>query len=467
MSLTSLFRTTATLLASVLALHTSTAQLQLNFKRIVNNWPTIELYFSVACNGQRAYLYDKTKFRVVENGIKVGEFELWSPAAPGDCGISVVMVFDVSGSMAGAGMAGAKAAGNAFIDELNGVIDEAAIIAFNEVAWVVQSMTTIKPHLYNAINGLSTGGYTAVWDGIYTGLTELIANGVNTNRAVIAVTDGTNSAGSRTPADIISIANRNRIRVFTIGLGTAVDEAELKEIANTTGGQYYQTQNPSQLTQIYKEISTIIFQGYQEYLITYTAMCMDGSLRTVDLSLLNFCGGSDMNTKSYISPIDSSLQLPSMPVINRTGDVLSTIIASGYQWFLDGVPLQGETNQFLIVKKSGNYTVTIMDANGCKATSLPFSVLTGIDSPKSLANDIALYPDPTTGRIQVHLPETQEYPASLSIHNILGSTIVTKDVSNRSERIQEFNIKGYPYGIYICRVVNRVGSQMKIFLKAR
>ena len=30
---------------------TASAQPQLNFKRIVNSWPTIELFFSVACDG--------------------------------------------------------------------------------------------------------------------------------------------------------------------------------------------------------------------------------------------------------------------------------------------------------------------------------------------------------------------------------------------------------------------------------
>jgi hypothetical protein len=43
----------------------------LNFKRVVNNWPTIELYFSVACNGQQAYDMQKGFFTIAENGLEI------------------------------------------------------------------------------------------------------------------------------------------------------------------------------------------------------------------------------------------------------------------------------------------------------------------------------------------------------------------------------------------------------------
>ncbi len=285
-------------------------QPQLNFKRIVNNWPTIELYFSVGCDGQPTYTMKKSDMRVVENGIEIGEFELWCPDPTARCSISVSLAFDVSGSMTGPGLAGAKTAGNAFIDQMDGISDEAAVIAFQSSAWVVQSMTTIKPLLKSAINGLNANGATALWDGIYTGLTELIANGVNTCRSVIVLTDGNNSSGNRTPADIISLANRNRIRVYTIGFGVPINSAELQAIANTTGGRYYETPDASQLTQIYLEISSLILQGFQECQIKYTAKCMDGGLRTVDLSLQNFCNGSDTKTKTYKAPKDTSTYVP-------------------------------------------------------------------------------------------------------------------------------------------------------------
>jgi len=289
---------------------TASAQPSLNFKRIVNNWPTIELYFSVGCNGTPAYNFNKEQnFKVYENGIEVGEFTLWCPDPRVRCAISVSLVFDASGSMYGAGNAGAIAAGNAFVDLMDGLVDEACIVFFESSVNVRLGMTTNLTDLHDAVNSLPVLGATACWDGIYVGVSELINSGNNPCRAVIAMTDGGDNSSTHTPQDVIALANRNRIRVFTIGLG-GVEPTNLELIALLTGGKYYQAPSADQLVAIYQEISTIIFAGFMECLITYQAKCMDGGLRTVDLSLLQFCNGSDTKTKTYRAPKDTSTYLP-------------------------------------------------------------------------------------------------------------------------------------------------------------
>ncbi|HOJ05681.1 MAG TPA: T9SS type A sorting domain-containing protein [Bacteroidota bacterium] len=284
----------------------SNAQPNLTFKRLTVNWPTIELYFSVGCNGNPAYNMTKQDMRIYENGVEVRDFTLWCPDPTVRCAISVSLVFDCSGSMSGSGNAGAKQAGHAFVDLMDGVIDEATIIFFNTMVTVQQQMTTNKALLHTAVDALPTGGGTAVWDGIYGGIIELLNNGVNQSRAVIAMTDGGDNASTRTPAEIISLANRYSIRVFTIGLGTGINATELELIATLTGGRYYQTPDAGQLAAIYQEISTIIFACFQECIITYQRQCADGGLRTVELQLRNFCGGTDTKTKTYRAPLDST-----------------------------------------------------------------------------------------------------------------------------------------------------------------
>ena len=107
------------------------AQPNLNFKRVTVNWPTIELYFSVGCNGNPAYNMAKQDFKIFENGVEVKDFTLWCPDPLVRCAISVSLVFDASGSMSGSGNAGAKLAGHAFVDLMDGVLDEAAVVWFN------------------------------------------------------------------------------------------------------------------------------------------------------------------------------------------------------------------------------------------------------------------------------------------------------------------------------------------------
>ncbi|MBL0176363.1 MAG: VWA domain-containing protein [Ignavibacteria bacterium] len=281
-------------------------QPQLNFKRIANNWPTIALFFTTACNGQPAYFTDKRFFKVYENGVEVGQFDLWCPDPTMRVAISAALVFDASGSMAGSNNVGARAGGNAFVDIMDGVSDEAAIIWFTSMVTVAQGMTVWKDLLHNAIKTLPASGATAVWDGCYFGLLELINNGVNPARAVVVMTDGGDNSSSRNPDEIIALASRNRIRVFCIGLGGSVDSILLQKIADQTGGRYYETPSAGNLPVIYQEISTILYQGFQACVIPYTATCKDGAFRKVDLSVINFCNGQDTKTKTYQAPKDTS-----------------------------------------------------------------------------------------------------------------------------------------------------------------
>lgn len=281
------------------------AQPNLNFKRVTVNWPTIELYFAVSCNGNFAFNLSKQDFRLYENGVEIKDFTLWCPDPNVRCAISVALVFDASLSMQGAPIAGAKQAGHTFIDLMDGVLDEATVIGFNDVVTIHQQMTTLKPMLHAAVDNLTLALWTVVWDGIYAGIVELINQGVNQCRAVVVLTDGRDTSSQRTVSEIIALANRNRVRVFTIGLGN-VNFAELEMIAQLTGGKYYLAPNAGQLAAIYQEISTIIFQGFQECVITYDRECADGGMRTVELELVNFCNGTDVKTKTYRAPIDSS-----------------------------------------------------------------------------------------------------------------------------------------------------------------
>lgn len=288
----------------------ASAQPFLTFSRVINNWPTIELYFSVACNGQPVYVADSSHVRVLENGLEIDDFTLWCPDPQSRCAISVSLVFDASGSMIGAGQAGAIAAGNAFINNMDGVIDEAAVIIFSSSVTVLQSMTADTSALRSAVNSINASGATAVWDGIYAGLQEVIAKGKNQCRAVIALTDGGDNSSTRTPSELISLATRNHIRVYTVGLGTGVDAALLQAIAAQTGGRYYQTPSGSELAMIYQEILVDITRGFRECMITYQARCKDGGLRTVDLQLLDVCGGTDTKSKTYRALKDIATYTP-------------------------------------------------------------------------------------------------------------------------------------------------------------
>ncbi|MDD3089991.1 MAG: VWA domain-containing protein, partial [Candidatus Omnitrophica bacterium] len=97
-------------------------------------------------------------------------------------------------------------------------------------------------------------------------------------KAVILPTDGINNFGSVPPMVAAKAARALGIKIYTIGLvgekglveagdgsgrkvykegGIGIDERELKEIAKTTGGEYFRAENMDSLRASYAEIDKL------------------------------------------------------------------------------------------------------------------------------------------------------------------------------------------------------------------
>ncbi len=238
--------------------------------RLQRGMPEVTMTLHVLCNGEPVYTLSNSQLSITDNGTPVEDISIIeSSSALARYPISVAMVLDASGSMMGAGNAGAKAAGHAFVQFLDGTSDEAAVLWFTSVVSVQQQMTTDTSLLFNAVDVLPANGATAVWDGIMRGLDEVSTSGSNQKRAVLVLTDGGDNSSTTQPSQIIARANQLGIRVFTVGLGSAINSTELQLIAQLTGGLYFQTPNASQLLQIFTDIASFIGRSYDEHTITF------------------------------------------------------------------------------------------------------------------------------------------------------------------------------------------------------
>ncbi|MDT8323246.1 MAG: VWA domain-containing protein [Bacteroidota bacterium] len=281
------------------------AQPRLEVTRSVLLWPTVEVYFKAWCDSARSYDVAPQQLRLTEDGVERPPATVWCPDPRVRCAVSASLVMDAGGSMTGQGNAEMKGYGRALIDQFDGVLDEMSVIWFNTQVNIAQQMTTIKPLLYTAVDALPASGGTAIWDGAYAGLIELINNGVNQCRAMILMTDGNEGSSTRTLADVVSLANRNRIRVYTIGIGGSISDTELRSLAETTGGRYLRSPNAGDLAQLYDELSTIMTVD-GECMVSFRPFCGDGKVHNVKLELSPFCGGSAADSIDVQLPLDSS-----------------------------------------------------------------------------------------------------------------------------------------------------------------
>lgn len=156
-----------------------------------------------------------------------------------------------------------------FIDRRVG--DRIGLILFGDRAYLQAPLTldreTVKTLLYESAIGLA-GRATAIGDAIGLAVKRLRER-ENSNRVVILLTDGANSAGEVEPIEAAKLAAREGLRIYTIGMGAdemlvesffgvrkinpsaELDEKTLKAIADMTGGHYFRAHDTRELDQIY------------------------------------------------------------------------------------------------------------------------------------------------------------------------------------------------------------------------
>lgn len=124
--------------------------------------------------------------------------------------------------------------------------------------------------------------------------------------------------------------------------------------------------------------------------------------------------------ESVISaPFNTGLHpLPATPVISQTGNQLTCTPAASYQWFNNGVAIPGATGPGITISAVGLYSVTVTNAQGCKASSAPFQSVRMITTPHF---DYQLYPNPVVGNLQLSFYLREAGTVNISLVSISGS----------------------------------------------
>ncbi len=140
--------------------------------------------------------------------------------------------------------------------------DRAAVVDFDSYSKVLQGLTTDKGAVKAAIDRIDAWGGTNIASGLTAANDLLVKNGdPDRARMVILLTDGMNDPWWLRPyLDALTVqasqtSAQHAITVYTIGLGTTLDEVLLKQVATTTGGSYHHVGSADQLPQVFRRIS--------------------------------------------------------------------------------------------------------------------------------------------------------------------------------------------------------------------
>jgi Ca-activated chloride channel homolog len=237
---------------------------------------------------------------------------------------TVILAIDVSGSMLAEDMKpnrmeAAKAAARAFVEKQSESV-KIGVVSFSGDASIVQSPTTDKTLVIAAINRLRPQRATAIGRAILVSLDAIAENqgseedlpssilqqgqpgatprptatplpaylqGQHSSASIVLMSDGQNNQFPP-PLDVIDQAVSRGVRVYTIGVGsaigaivrlqgravrTALDETTLKKIAEVTDAQYFNANTEADLRAVYENLTTqLVVRNEKTELTAYATL---------------------------------------------------------------------------------------------------------------------------------------------------------------------------------------------------
>ena len=239
-----------------------------------------------------------------------------------DLPLSLAILIDTSASQERT-LPEEKMAAKAFLESVvRPSKDEVSVISFTGDATLEQGMTSNIARLRRAVDrvefvppsgyiggGVVTGGgrvpgtppisgrnqmtqgSTAIWDAIWVTSEEILGPAPDrTRRAMILLTDGVNTSGSKRLDDAVQAALKSEAVIYSIGIGDnfydGVDETALRKLSEKTGGRAFFPRDERELREAFQLIQE---EMRSQYLIAYepTNTQRDGTYRKIEIQLLN------------------------------------------------------------------------------------------------------------------------------------------------------------------------------------
>ena len=224
--------------------------------------------------GQYVTGLERTDFTVLENGVPQALTFFSAGAVP----IDVALVLDASSSMT-ADMPLVRAAATGLIRSLRPE-DRGAVLAVSSSVAMPQQFTINHDDLAAAIDALPAAGSTAVYDGLYIAMKELVRERRVTTevrrQVLVLLSDGLDNASHVSAEDVADMARRVGAVIYVVALTDpglpAIEEQrrrareralfDMQTLARDTGGRTFRPTTAVQLPDVYGAIARELTSQY-------------------------------------------------------------------------------------------------------------------------------------------------------------------------------------------------------------
>jgi Ca-activated chloride channel family protein len=207
---------------------------------------------------------------------------------------SIMLTTDLSGSMQATDVApnrldAARSAASEFLAKVPRRI-RVGLVAFNQNARTLQTPTTDRQAVRDALASIEPSGGTATGEALAVALANLERQRDDRRRmapgAIVLLTDGASTRG-RDPEEVARRARELRVPIYTVALGTPQgtieaptpgggtqtrrvppDPASLQRIAELSGGRFFEAADAATLSSVYQRLGSRVAQRDEEREVT-------------------------------------------------------------------------------------------------------------------------------------------------------------------------------------------------------
>jgi VWFA-related protein len=208
-------------------------------------------------------------FEVQDNGVRQ-EIEY---AGAGQIPTSAVLVFDMSGSIAGALHDHLKSAGGDLLGRLRNK-DSAALITFSYQVKLDAPLTTDIPQLKAALDRTVPypSGKTSLIDAAYAGL--IYAGSEADMPLLVLFSDGLDTSSYLRDEAVFNAAIRSNVTVYAISAGQLMNRKFLQKLCKISGGNLFGIESTENISDVF---INILDEFRQRYILTYSPTGVDKS----------------------------------------------------------------------------------------------------------------------------------------------------------------------------------------------
>ncbi len=181
---------------------------------------------------------------------------------------------------------------------------------------------------------------------------------------------------------------------------------------------------------------------------------------------------SAVGCKAASEPVEVDfLPIPSVPIFMNENNLLVLTEPgalpedASLQWFLEGIPIEGATDQNFCLSEDGTYTLKVTDnATGCSNQFTFFvsfnpnvNCAVATNELTALERTIKIYPNPTNGIFFLSFETALPVGLAFTIRDLTGRFVLHEAVQAQGHFVNAMDLSNLPNGVYLLQIESSNG----------